>query len=188
MLLKSINDLNQLFQEIMQQVNEYSNIKDELRHEFICYYRLKRQEEIFNSMLIKIEEDHKRTFDYFSNLSQFFASVLKDISGMKMIRKSNHISIGYLLNIIEGSLKNSPDLNGDLAIENILKNTLAVILDDVVNRFSSFDFNYIFLVVGVRKLIFEGAITQDYGCALLNVITKRINTSKEEYIKVLLKF
>jgi hypothetical protein len=172
----------------MQQVNESTNIKDELRQEFISYYRLKLQEEFYNSKLIKVEVDHKRELDYFSNLCQFFVSVLKDISWMKTLRKTNHISIGYLLNVIEESLKKSHNPNGDLAIENILENTLAVILEEIVNRFSSFDFNYISLVVGVRKLIFEGAITQDYGRVLLNVITKRIIASKEEYLKVLLKF
>lgn len=156
-------------------------MKDELRHEFVCYNRLKLQEETYLAALRNIEVEHQRKLDYFIKLSKFFASVLRDISDMKEYRRTNHISIGYLLTTLEESLK---DASKTLAIDNILKDTLNVILGELVNRFNSFDFQFIFMMIGIRKLVFEGTLTQHYGQVLFQVITHRLKSTRQEYIKV----
>lgn len=185
-----MNDINNLFQTIMDQLTASSNIRDnirdELRHELVCYNRLKRQEEIYRSILNSVEEEHKRKLDYFTKLSRFFALVLRDISDMKTHRRTNHISIGYLLNIVQQSLQTSPDDSLAFATDNIVKDTLAAIMDDIVNKINAFDFNYIYFIIGIRKLVFEGTWAQDYGQVLVNMMGDRLNSSREEYTKVLL--
>lgn len=175
-----------MFENVMDQIRGSENINDGVRYEFICYQRLKLQVEKYNLTLLNVEAEHKRKLDYFIKLSRVFGLVLQDISGMKSIRRTNHVSIGYLLNIVEKSLQ--LDDSSTLAIENIWKNTISVILDDIVNKFSTFDFNAIFMIIGVRKIVFQGTITQDYGDVLVKVVTKRLLASREEYRHVFQSF
>ena len=167
----------------MDHLSLTQNIKDELRHEIIRLNRRKFQKDSQLSTLVNLEVESKYMHDSFIKLTKFFASVFRDISDMKDLKKLNQIQIGYLLKIFDESLQKSLSTI-DQNIDNILLESLAIILKELVNRFSSSDFQYISLVIGIRKLLFDGFITTDYEGALLTVLRRRTNTPKEEYAQV----